>query len=61
VNIIEGNIYVIQLTVYYVCVLQNVIFSKFYGVTQYRWEVVPDGTEDCVAFVLNGVTDYLAK
>ena len=44
-----------------VCDLQNVICCKSYGVTHYCWEVVADGMEDCVAFVLKGVTDYLAK
>jgi hypothetical protein len=43
------------------CDLQNVICCKSYGVKQYQWEVVPGDSEDCVAFVLNGVTDYLAK
>ena len=59
-NCSEGNICVVKLAVYYACDLQNVLCCKSYGVTQYRWEVVPD-LEDLVAFVLKGVKHYLAK
>jgi hypothetical protein len=44
-----------------VCDLQNAICCKYYGVMQYHWELVPDVSEDRVAFVLKSVTDYLAK
>jgi len=44
-----------------VCDLQNVICCESYSVKQYCWVVVPDDSEGHVAFVLKGVTDYLAK
>ena len=56
-----GDSYVVQLTLYYVWDFQNGICCKSCGVKQCHWEVVPDDSEDHVAFVLHGMTDYLAK